>query len=1097
MRCAACAAELLPGKRFCHACGAPAPRRCDGCGAALEAEFRFCPDCGRPVQTNGGDAAPPPPPAAGEGERRHVTVLFCDLVGSTALAERLDPEEFHDLLETYLGVAFPEVYRFEGVVNQLAGDGLMAIFGAPVAHEDDPQRAVRAALAVRDAVHGLADRLAADGGPQLTVRIGIHTGPVVVGSFGNDLKADYTAIGDTTNVAARLQSLADPGAILMTDATERLVRGFFDVRDAGMHEIRGKREHVRVWQVLGRHVTATAMSVAAARGLTVLTGREAEIGRLLACYERLGRGEAQFVTVVGASGSGKSRLVYELRARLRDDPPTVFEAYSSSMSRDVPYHPIMTMMRRYFGLEAGDGPQVAREKIERCLDVDSRILERSYPRLMALLSLPVEHRRAAQGEAVRRETFEAVARLVMGASQRRPVIVVLEDVHWIDVPSRELLGDLLARLQRSRVMVIATMRPETDLGWHTRAARTRIELGPLAADDVRAMVRAIVGAAVPRELEDRIVAKATGSPFFAEELTRALLEEGHVVVDDGRARLTRPIEDLPLPGTVQEVIAARLDRLGSAERRTLQVASVLGREFRADELATLLADEPVDVESALEVLERRGLLHRKLAKEAGELRFGESLTQEVAYEALLLRQRRELHGRVAALVADRPGDGGPQRSALRAHHLARSDDRDGALAAMLEAARDAEGVPSYLTAAGFYAEAGRIADQLLGERPGEPALERAALEGHAGLARLVVLFGLPMIEDAGASAARGRALAEALGDVETLSSLLYFEGILTLSQPGGDFNAGLAMAEEAVTLAERAGVPLQVSRLRRGLAINYALDGRFDEALAISGAAVDELERSETLEAPSDLYLTCRWVHAFVLFASDALDAAAAHGRATLAACERVGNRTIQCIVANMLAQIHLLRGEFDESIRLADRALEVGETIGNLNALPAAAAMAVVARRALGKPIDHDRYLDVIERGLGPGGLVQMNFRFVAEAYVALGQAETGLARLDAAARVGGGRLRRTLVASSRGDLLCALGRRGEAAAAYDDAIAIAESVEAGSLLVEAVAGRLRVGSVAPEIAARALAHARRLGLVRHLPMLADASEGEERAGA
>jgi adenylate cyclase len=296
--------------------------------------------------------------------------------------------------------------------------------------------------------------------------------------------------------------------------------------------------------------------------------------------------------------------VYELRAQLSDESPIVFEAYGSSMARDVAYQPVMTMMRRHFGLVGGDGPAVARRKIETLLAIDGSKLDQHYPRLMALLSMPADERREAEGDDLRRETFDAAARLVVGASQRRPVIVVLEDVQWFDEPSRALLGDLIARLQRSRIMVVATARPEGEIQWHTRAARTRVELGPLAGDEIRAMVRALVGTA-PRALEDLIVSKAAGSPFFAEELTRALLEAGHVVRENGRCRLARPVEDLPLPGTVQEAIAARLDGLGPAARRVAQVAAVLGRQFRIADLQRLLADEPVDVEAVVGELERR------------------------------------------------------------------------------------------------------------------------------------------------------------------------------------------------------------------------------------------------------------------------------------------------------------------------------------------------------------------------------------------------------------------------------------------------------------------------------------------------------------
>jgi class 3 adenylate cyclase len=321
MRCTACGTELLAGKKFCHACGARAPLTCDGCGASVAPDFHFCPDCGRALGTEGvHDGAPPPAEASGlarrmpdtlvrriraaqgaiEGERKQVTVLFCDLAGSTAIAERLDPEEYRSLLEGYLDLVFGEIARFDGLVNHIAGDGVMALFGAPIAHEDAPQRGVRAALAIHE---GIA-RLNAAGHGELAARIGIHTGPVVVGTVGTDLKMDYTAIGDTTNLAARLEALAAPGSVLISEATHRLVRGFFDVRSTGPLAVRGKAEPVIALEVVGERTAATPMTVAADRGLTPLTGRAEELRQLEACFHRLGGGLPQVVALVGEAGLG-------------------------------------------------------------------------------------------------------------------------------------------------------------------------------------------------------------------------------------------------------------------------------------------------------------------------------------------------------------------------------------------------------------------------------------------------------------------------------------------------------------------------------------------------------------------------------------------------------------------------------------------------------------------------------------------------------------------------------------------------------------------------------------------------------------------------
>ncbi|HWP64654.1 MAG TPA: AAA family ATPase, partial [Candidatus Limnocylindria bacterium] len=685
--------------------------RCSACGAAVEGRFRFCPECGTRLSSAdaAAPAAVPPPAAALDGERRQVTVLFCDLVGSTAIAERLDPEEYHDLLQKYLTVAFPAIYRFEGVVNTLAGDGLMALFGAPVAHEDDPQRAIRAALAVREAVRGLAERVAADGGPALTVRIGVHTGPVVVGGFGTELKRDYTAIGDTPNVAARLQTLAAPGTVLVSDATYRLTNGFFEFESAGELVVKGKSEPVRAYRVLRRQTAATAMSIAAERGLTPFVGRRAELQRLEDAYTALARGQAQVVTVVGEAGLGKSRLVHEFRQRLAEEPVVFFESYCSSMSQGIPYHATLSMLRRFFGIELNEPHEQASGKLAGRLGVPIERLAEGYPLLTRLLSRPYAERRDAPPDELKRETYDAIARLLVGLSQDNPVVVQIEDMHWADEPSRDLLAALVATLERSRVMVLVTARPEGLPAWRTRAVRTDLALAPLPDDEVRAMTRAIVGGVLPREIEERLLVRAAGSPFFAEEFTRALVEEGQFVCEDGTCRPTRGSLDIPIPTTVQEVIAARLDRLPPPAKRLLQVASVLGRQFRPADAAALADDPGLDVDAAVAELERRGLVHRKHGGGEDELRFGESVTQEVAYEGLLLRQRRLLHDRAAALLEQRSGGDGVQRSALIAYHRARGDDRRAAVDALLAAGRDAEAVPSYVTAAQFYEQAAAAA----------------------------------------------------------------------------------------------------------------------------------------------------------------------------------------------------------------------------------------------------------------------------------------------------------------------------------------------------------------------------------------------------
>ena len=1119
MRCTACGTELIAGKKFCHACGARAALSCRGCGATVSPDFRFCPDCGLEIGSAGVHDAPPPatddplarlsrhiPEGLADkirsaqtiaGERKQVTVLFCDLAGSTAIAERLDPEEYHDLLDEYLELAFREIYRVEGIVNQIAGDGLMALFGAPVAHEDAPQRALRAALAIDEALGRLNERLRGRG-LELRARIGIHTGPVVVGTVGNDLKMDYTAIGDTTNLAARLESLAAPGTILASEATYRLVRGFFQVRPTGPLVVKGKSEPVAAYEILGESAAATPMAIAAERGLTPLVGRDEELAQLQACFRRLEGSQAQVVAVVGDAGLGKSRLLYEFRRRLEGEPVIFFEGRCSALA--APYFPFINMLKHYFGLVRGDTADAACAKIAAKVgDHSAERVEREYPALGRLLGMRAGTAGESAPEELKRETFDAVTRLLLGKSQYAPVVVMLEDLHWIDDASRELLETLVARLAGARVMVLVTHRPDDRAAWRTRAPLTQLVLRRLPDADVRAMLHAVAGGPLPGELERLLVAKAEGSPFCAEEITRSLIEEGYLVANGGARKLTRPVDEIRIPGTVQEVIAARLDRLGPPAKRVAQVAAVIGRQFHRDQLARVLDGEGIDLERELAELESRGIFHRKSLLASDEYRFGESLTQEVAYEGLLLKQRRQLHERVALLLEAEPGEAGPERSALLAHHYARSDNRAKAMAALLRAAQDAEDLPSYRTAVDFYRRLWELAEV---DRD-DPASRRAALAATSGLARLSVVFGWPPLEEAERAARRARELAEALGDTEMLPGILYFLGVITML--GEDFERGLALAEQGVAAAERAGNKLAVMRLSRGLAVNYAIDGRFELARRAMRWVMDELEPTEHRARLSDLYVSARWVRDNVLYLCDDLDEAFASVVETHAMALSAPNRTVQAGSAGTISQILFLRGEYAEALRWADECLEGNEAIGNVSGFTAPAAVALAARVTLGLAADTERYLELIEQGLASGRTVQANFRFVADAYLGLGDAERAERFVQAlrARPNSSGRLREAYLETAVGEVMLGLGRPEEAERPFTRALALAETIGARSTLAEAALGAAQVAAARGDAQTsarqleRALAIAREMRLGHYLARAARlGAGGEEAAG-
>jgi class 3 adenylate cyclase len=1019
------------------------------------------------------------------GERKVVTVLFCNLAEVAALAERLDPEEYREVLERHLERAALEVYRYEGIVNQVAGTSMMTLFGAPVAHEDAPQRALWAALAIRAAV---ADLGAGEGGAPLAVQIGINTGPVVVGAVGNDLKMDYSAVGDTTNLAARLASLAAPGAILVSETTARLVGRFFELRTVGPFAVKGKRGPVPAHEVQGAFRAATPMAIAAERGLTPLVGRDGELAALEACYRRLAAGRAQVVAVVGEAGTGKSRLLHEFKERLAGEPVALFEARCSSLAQAVPYFPFVGMFQSHFrlapGADTSQGVDAGRGSL--------------FEVLSRLLTVPAEALRQRGAEELRRESFDAAARFFLDQSQRAPVVVLIEDLHWIDEPSRELLGTVLARVAEAPVMVVASHRPDERITWPARTAFTQLVLDRLSDEHVLSIIRAVAGGQAPAELERRLVGRADGHPFFAEEITRALLESGYLARDNGAWRLTRPADDVPVPATVQEVIAARLDRLGADAKRVIQVAAVLGRQFRRDQLARLVDGEGIDVGLALEELEARGLVHRPRAFSADELRFGESLTQEVAYESLLLKLRRQLHERVGRLLEASPGT----RPALLAYHFARGTDRRKGLEALLGAGRDAERLPSTRAAFDFFRQAWEVAEALLGEDGGED-VRRAALEAAMGVARVVVTYGLPHLPEAERAAGRAAELAEALGDTPARVGLAYYRGRVMMQGDREQFDRGLAVVEEGLALAEREGLVTPALAISRGLAIQYTNDGRFALARRTAEWTVEQLERTAEREQLTDIYVSARWVRDNALYLSDELDAVVSTAAETHALAVRAPNRISEGAAAGTLAQAHFLRGSYGEARRWADAALEVAESAGNYFALPPAAAIAALSRVALGERVDAARYADAIEHGLA-AAQANVNFRFVAEALTGLGERRR-VERFAAQLRAFpfSGRLREAMATADRGLVAQWLGQERDAARRYADAITVADAIGARSVLAVSLLGAAEVAAargdagVATRQAERAATLCRELKLGRYEPRVAAVLHPPAGAGA
>jgi class 3 adenylate cyclase/tetratricopeptide (TPR) repeat protein len=603
-----------------------------------------------------------------------VTVLFADLAGSTAIAERLGPDEFHLAMDRCFALLLDEVHRYEGTVNQFTGDGIMAIFGAPLALEDAPRRAVLAALGMQRALAGLREELAAAHGIDLRMRIGIHSGLVVVGRIGNDLRMDYTAVGDTTHLASRLQSAAAPGSVLVSETTARGVERFFALRDVGPLELKGVSRARRVFEVEGVREDESAARPELA--LTPLAGRERELALLREAFESARQGRGRVVLLVGEAGLGKSRLLYEFRRRLGGEPHLFGEGRCASFGSNTAFLPIVDALRRLFEIDDRDDEATAIAKIEAWIVPAGDELAWTLPFLRALLSLPAgdESVEALDPATRRSETFRALKALVLTASARRPFVIAIEDLHWIDPASEECVAFLAESVAAARVLMICSYRPGTRLPFGDRSYHVRVSLDRLSEAETAALTCGVLGAGeVPESVRRVVAGKAEGNPLFLEEVARSLLEDGTLRRENGRVVLARDLADVAVPDRIHDVLMARIDRLAEEPKRAIQIAAVIGREFVLRLLERI--QEVGEKASALvEDLRAVELVYEKAVHPELAYMFKHALTHEVAYASVLVQRRKQLHHAIGLAIETLYADRLTEHYETLAHHFERAED---------------------------------------------------------------------------------------------------------------------------------------------------------------------------------------------------------------------------------------------------------------------------------------------------------------------------------------------------------------------------------------------------------------------------------------
>ena len=643
-----------------------------------------------------------------EGERKQVTVLFADLKGSMELLADRDPEEARQLLDPVLERMMAAVHRYEGTVNQVMGDGIMALFGAPIAHEDHAVRACYAALAMQEAIR----RYSAEGrrahGLKVQIRVGLNSGEVVVRAIGNDLHMDYSAIGQTTHLAARMEQLAPPGTIRLTAATLRLAERWVQVTPLGPVPVKGLSAPVEVCELVGAGPARTRLQAFAARGLTPFVGRQAELAALHQALERAEAGHGQVVAVIGEPAMGKTRLFHEFTQASRPQGWLRLESSATSYGQATPSLPVIDLLKAYFQLEDRDDGRRIREKLTgRLLTLDPA-LGPSVPAFLALLEVPVEdpHWQALEPPQRRQRTLDALKRLLLRESQEQPLLLVFENLHWIDAETQAFLDGLVESLPAARLLLLVNYRPEYQHGWSTKTYYTQLRLDPLPPASAEAMLHSLLGNDADLEpLTQRLIEWTQGNPFFLEESGRTLVETQVLVGTPGAYRLARALPSIQVPTTVQAVLAARIDRLPPEEKQLLQTAAVIGTEVP---LALLQAIAEVP-EAPL----RLGLTHLQAAEFLYETRlfpdieytFKHALTQQVAYETLLQERRRALHARIVEALEALAGDRVAEQVERLAHHALRGEVWDKALAYLRQAGAKAAARSGYREAVTSFEQA--------------------------------------------------------------------------------------------------------------------------------------------------------------------------------------------------------------------------------------------------------------------------------------------------------------------------------------------------------------------------------------------------------
>jgi class 3 adenylate cyclase/tetratricopeptide (TPR) repeat protein len=1051
MHCQRCQHDNPASSRYCAQCGARLSLSCGSCGADLAEDVRFCGQCGLAVSaTRMGPTRFASPEAytprhlaekiltskSGiEGERKQVTVLFADLKGSMELLADRDPEETRKLLDPVLERMMDAVHQYEGTVNQVMGDGIMALFGAPVAHEDHAVRACYAGLRMQESVRRYAEEVRRTEGMPIQIRVGINSGEVVVRSIGSDLHMDYTAVGQTTHLAARMEQMATPGTVLTTGETLSLAEGYVEARPLGAMPIKGLEAPLEVFEVVGAGMARSRLQASVRRGLSRFVGRGLELEQLREALARAQGGHGQVVAVVGEPGVGKSRLFHELAHEIPRPQWLVLESRSVSYGKATPYLPIADLLKGYFQVEARDGAREIRTKVLARLRALDESLEPTIAAFLTLLDVPAEEVRwqGLDPSQRRQRTLDAVKALFLRESQSQPLLLVFEDLQWVDSETQALLDGLVESLPRARIVLLVNYRPEYRHGWGGKTYYTRLRLNTLAQESADELLQGLLGMEPGLDpLKRLLIARTGGNPFFLEESVRTLVETGALEGERGQYRAARPVAAIQVPSTVQAILAARIDRLPTREKRLLQSASVIGKDVPFA-LLHALEDEPEEeLRQGLAHLQGAEFLYETSLFPDLEYTFKHALTHEVAYGALLHQSRRALHARLVSVIERlTPGRLAEQVDRL-AHHALQGGLWDKAVLLYRKAGAKAAARSAYREAVTCFEQA---LDALSRLPPGRGRDEQAvdlrldlhnALTPHGEVGRM-----LETLHEA-------ERVAETLGDQRRLGQIAAYmtQGFWWTGQPDRAVESGQRALAIAGTLGDRGLEAIATIRLGQA----YASLGEYRRAVDSFARNVVRADSKPSGGAALRSAASLAWMAWCLAYLGEFAEAAA-HAEEAERLAEAAQHDLSLAMAYAGAGRPHLVQGNFPLAISWLTRSSEI-------------------CRRANFGPL-----FFLVAGDLG-------------QAYALSGRVEEGVALLEeAAAQSGALNLRPTHAwnVTMLGEVCALAGRRAEAVAHIERGLGMARSHRQRWLVAEAlrIQGQLRSAEAAPGPARAALEEA------------------------